>query len=147
MTQEQRNLITEFGFCVGKPNERGKTPVSCETIPDLFSLEMLILTLTFQDEIHYWDKYRKSPSDPGGYVTALRLDNDRVAFREGNHGWMTGWYVVSVKELALHMQKNWDKDHDRGKYLNRILIEENKYYQKWDIKREMKPDYPFCYDE
>ncbi len=67
MTQEQITDLREFGFMVSEEDERGNTVVSNETIPDLVSLEMLLLTLTFKDELHYWDADKVSPTDPGGY--------------------------------------------------------------------------------
>lgn len=133
MTEEQKEYLKEFGFKVSDEDERGRITVFSETVPDLLSLEMLILTMTFHDEISYWDADKESPSDPGGYVTALRLDNERVAYMEGNHGWTGKWHIVSVEEMAKHMQKNWDKDCDRGGYLNRVQIERNKYITRQEI--------------
>ena len=95
------------------------------------------MTMTFDDEIHYWDAYKKSPTDPGGYVTALRLDEEHVAYMEGNHGWTSSWYIVSVEEMAGHIQKNWDKDCDRGKYYNKVLIQKNKYITREKINNDL----------
>lgn len=140
MTAEQINLLKEFGFQIGEDDHRGRTPIYSEKIPDLLSLEMLILTMTFQDEINYWDADWYSPTDPGGYVSALRLDNERVAYMEGNHGWTSRWYIVTIKEMAEHMQKNWDKDCDRGKFLNRVWIEPNRYTTKEKIRENISKD-------
>lgn len=103
MTEEQKEYLKEFGFKVS------------------------------DEEISYGDADWKSSTDPGGYVTALRLDNERVAYREGNHGWISKWYIVSVEEMAKHIQKNWDKDCDRGMYLNNVQIEHNKYITRQEI--------------
>lgn len=138
MTQEQIQDLQDFGFCVSEEDERGRIAVSREEIPGLTELEMLLLTLTFWDEIHYWDADKYSATDPGGYVTALRWDADSVAYMEGNHGWSSRWRIVSVAEMAKHMQKNWDKDCDRGAYLNRILISHNEYISRERIKRNLK---------
>jgi len=140
MTQEQINLLKEFGFQIGEDAYRGRTPVYSENIPDLLSLEMLILTMTFKEEINYWDADWYSPTDPGGYVSALRLDNERVAYMEGNHGWTSRWYIVTIKEMAEHMQKNWDKDCDRGKFLNQVWIEPNRYTTKEKIREKISKD-------
>ncbi|MBQ7766280.1 MAG: hypothetical protein IJ397_05495 [Lachnospiraceae bacterium] len=140
MTQEQINLLKEFGFQTGEDDHRGRTPIYSEKIPDLLFLEMLILTMTFQDEINYWDADWYSPTDPGGYVSALRLDNERVAYKEGNHGWTSRWYIVTIKEMAEHMQKNWDKDYDRGKFLNQVWIEPNRYTTKEKIREKISKD-------
>ena len=140
MTAEQITLLQEFGFQVGEDDHRGRTQIYCENIPNLLSLEMLILTMTFQDEINYWDADWYSPTDPGGYVSALRLDNERVAYMEGNHGWTSRWYIVTIKEMAEHIQKNWDKDCDRGKFRNCIWIELNRYTTKDKIREKISKE-------
>lgn len=140
MTAEQITLLQEFGFQIGENDHRGRTQIYCENIPDLLSLEMLILTMTFRDEINYWDADWCSPTDPGGYVSALRLDNESVAYKEGNHGWTSHWYIVTIKEMAEHMQKNWDKDYDRGKFLNCIWIELNDHITKDKIREKISKE-------
>lgn len=138
LTREQIQDLRDFGFCVSEEDERGRIAVSGEIIPDLVSLEMLLLTLTFWEEIHYWDADTYSPTDPGGYVTALRWDADSVAYMEGNHGWSSRWKIVSIEEMAKHIQKNWDKDCDRGAYLNRIQISHNKYISRERIRSRLR---------
>jgi len=140
MTAEQITLLQEFGFQVGEDDHRGRTQIYCENIPDLLSLEMLILTMTFRDEINYWDADWYSPTDPGGYVSALRLDNERVAYKEGNHGWTSHWHIVTIKEMAEHIQKNWDKDCDRGNFLNCIWIELNDHITKDKIREKLSKE-------
>ena len=129
MTSRQKKELLNLGFQISAEELRYGVVVFSETIPKLNVLKKLIMTMTFDDEIHYWDADQKSPTDPGGYVTALRLDEEQVAYMEGNHGWTSSWYIVSVEEMAEHIQKNWDKDCDRGKYYNKVLIQKNKYLQ------------------
>ena len=138
LAEEQIKNLQYLGFCVGEEDERGYVAVSCETIPDLTSLELLLSVLTFWEEIHYWDADKYSPTDPGGYVTALRWDAESVAYMEGNHGWSSCWQVVSVEEMARHMQKNWDKDCDRGAYRNRIRISHNKNISRERVSKSLK---------
>ena len=138
MTQEQIQNLQDFGFCVDEEDERGNRVVSCKSIPGLTELEMLLLTLTFGEEIHYWDAEKQSPTDPGGYVTALRWDADSVVYMEGNQGWSSHWQIVSIEEMAKHMQKNWDKDCDRGAYLNRIRVSHNKYIARECVSKGLK---------
>ena len=126
-----------MGFQVSDEDLRYGVAVSSETIPELDALKKMILTMTFDDEINYWDADRKSPTDPGGYVTALRLNEKQVAYKEGNHGWSSSWYIVSIEEMANHIKKNWDKDCDRGKYLNKVLINQNKYITRDKIKSDL----------
>lgn len=137
MTKEQIEQLQYLGFKISKEDERGYTAVEKEGVPELSSLELLISTTTFKDEIHYWDAFKKSPTDPGGYVSAIRWDDENVAYMEGNHGWTSRWQVVPIAELAEHMQKNWDKDCDRGRYLNKVLVSQNSYTTKERISRDL----------
>lgn len=141
MTNKQIEELQLLGFQIGEEDARGNVTVSSERIPDLDILKKLILTMTFDDEIQYWDAYKQSPTDPGGYVSALRWDEERVAYMEGNHGWTSSWYIVSVEEMAEHIQKNWDKDCDRGAYLNRVQIGRNKYVTRERINKDLSKNF------
>lgn len=138
MTKEQIEEIRAIGFKVSEEDSRGKVAIESDNLPDLLSLESLILILTFEEEIHYWDAFRESPTDPGGYVTALRLDGEMVAYMVGNHGWTSSWNVISIPEMAKQIQKNWDKDCDRGMYLNKIMISRNKYVTRERISDDLR---------
>lgn len=61
MTKEQIEQLQVLGFEVSEADRRGRIAIERENIPDLKCLEKLILILTFEEEIHYWDAYRKSP--------------------------------------------------------------------------------------
>ncbi len=137
MTQEQIKDLREWGFQISEEDVRGRTMVSKETMPDLLSLEMLILTMTFKDEIFFWNYYGKTISDPGSYVTAIRWDNETVAYKEANHGWSGSWKLMPIAEMAKLMQINWDKDCDRGAFLNQIRIEKSLYITKNDMKKKL----------
>ena len=140
MTQEQIKDIQDLGFQVSEEDIRGRTFVSRETIPDLLSLEMLILTTTFKEEIFFWNYYGKNISDPGSYVTAIHWDNETVAYKEANHGWSGSWKLMAIAEMAELIQKNWDKDCDRGAFLNQIRIEKSPYIVKSDLKKKLNID-------
>ena len=137
MTDKQIKELQVLGFQISDEDLRYGVAVFSKTIPELMVLKKLILTMTFDDEILYWDADRKSSTDPGGYVTALRLNEQQVAYMEGNHGWSSSWYIVSVEEMAKHIQKNWDKDYDRGMYLNKVLIQTNKYITRERINNDL----------
>lgn len=138
MTKEQIEELRVIGFKIGKEDERGKIAIESENIPDLICLERLILILTFEETISYWDAYRRSPTDPGGYVSALRLDTETVAYMDGNHGWTSSWNIISIQEMAKRIQRNWDKDCDCGLYLNKILISHNKYVTRERISNDLR---------
>ena len=137
MTDKQIKELQVLGFQISDEDLRYGVAVFSKTIPELMVLKKLILTMTFDDEILYWDADWKSATDPGGYVTALRLNEQQVAYMEGNHGWSSSWYIVSVHEMAKHIQKNWDKDCDRGMYLNKVLIQPNKYITRERIHNDL----------
>ena len=97
MTDIQKKELEILGFKISNEDTKYGVAVFSETIPQLDLLQKMIFTMTFDDEIHYWDAYRESPTDPGGYVTALRLNEEQVAYMEGNHGWTSSWYIVSIE--------------------------------------------------
>lgn len=138
MTNEQIEKVRALGFEVSGDDGRGRIAIERESIPDLICLEKLILILTFDEEINYWDAYRKSPTDPGGYVTAIRLDGETVAYKDGNHGWSSSWDIVSIQEMAERIQKNWDKDCDCGLYLNKVIILPNKFVTRERINSDLR---------
>lgn len=138
MTKEQIEQLQYLGFAVSEEDERGNIAIESDSIPDLERLELLIAVMTFKEEIHYWDAFKKSPSDPGGYVSAIRWDEENVAYMEGNHGWTSRWQIVPITEMAAHMQKNWDKDCDRGKYLNKVFVSQNSYTTRERIKKNLE---------
>lgn len=137
VTDKQKKELEMLGFKISNENVKYGVAVFSKTIPQLDVLKKLILAMTFDDEIHYWDAYRKSPTDPGGYVTALRLNEEQVTYMEGNHGWTSSWYIVSIEEMAKHIQKNWDKDCDRGMYSNTVLIKQNKHITRERINNDL----------
>ncbi len=138
MTDEQITNLRYLGFTVGEEDPRRGFPVESESIPDLTALELMLSVMTFKEDISYWNAFCRSPSDPGGYVTALRLDSDTMAYREGNHGWIGRWELISLSEAARRIQENWDKDCDYGLFLNRIYICRNKHITKSSIMENMK---------
>ena len=136
MTKEQIKALQELGFQISDEVHYGVSVFS-DIIPELNVLKSLILIMTFDNEIHYWDAFKQSPTDPGGYVTALRLDDECVAYMEGNHGWTSSWYIVTIEEMAKHIRKNWDKDCDSGKYYNRVFIQKNQYITRERINNDL----------
>ena len=48
------------------------------------------------------------------------------------------WDTVTLREMAEHIRKNWDKEMDRGKYKNKIVIKQNKYISPGIIARDHK---------
>ena len=138
MTKEQTEKLRVIGFKVSEVDSRGEIAIEKPIIPDLSSLEELISILTFGEEIKFWDAYRRSSTDPGAYVSALRLDEENVAYMDGNHGWSTRWNIVSIQEMAKRIQKNWDKDCDGGKYFNKIVISHNKYVTRERINNDLR---------
>lgn len=131
MKEYQIDEYKKLGFNV--IYDRDDILIEMNNIPDLSLIKRLIILLTFKDELNYWDSEYKSPSDPGAYVSAIRYSDETFAYRVGNHGWISNWEIISIDEMAKRIRKNWDKDCDYGKYLNRIKISQNKHITRSNI--------------
>ncbi|MBQ7933584.1 MAG: hypothetical protein IJ327_02185 [Lachnospiraceae bacterium] len=142
MTNKQIKELQVLGFQISDEDVRYGVAVFSETIPELNVLKKLIFIMTFNDEIHYWDADRESPTDPGGYVTALRLDEERVAiWKEIMAGQVVGILYLLRRWRNIY-KKNWDKDCDRGMYFNKVLIQQNKYITRERINKDYEIDKP-----
>ena len=42
---------------------------------------------------------------------------------------------MTITEMAKLIQMNWDKDYDRGAFLNQIRIEKSPYIVKSDLEK------------
>ena len=85
MTQGQIDDLRYIGFTVKE--EKNGFAVESENIPDILQIELLLSVVTFGEEVRYWDAYKESPTDPGGYVPAIRWDKEHIAYMEANHCW------------------------------------------------------------
>jgi len=122
MQEEKVRRITELGFEVSEEGRNGERFVFMEYIPEKSIATKMLKVLSFEDCICFWDYYHVSVTDPGGYVSAYMLDENRCVYKEGNHGWSSNYKAISVDDLAELMIKNWDKDCDGGMYHYQIKI-------------------------
>lgn len=122
MQEDKLKKIEELGFDVSEKGRNEERFVSFESVPAKDMVLKMLKFLDFEDCILFWDYYHVTVTDPGGYVTAYMLDENRAVYMEGNHGWSSKFKVISVDELAEMVIKNWNKDCDGGMYLNRIQI-------------------------
>jgi len=114
--------IKALGFDVSEKGRNGEHFIAMQSIPEKDTAIKMLRVLSFEDWICFWDSYHVSVTDPGGYVSAYMLDENRAVYKEGNHGWSSQYQAISVDDLAELMIKNWDKDCDGGMYQNKIQI-------------------------
>lgn len=117
-----------------------ETP-SKETLLKLFEL------LTIEQELMFWNFYRRTTiNDPGEYITAF-VDNGKAIMYRANHGWSSGYLSISIDDLIELVQRNWDKDCDTRKdYVNSIEIRKVPYPERMRERLEnpegtFVPDY------
>ena len=122
MKEESELKIKQLNFRISSMGRNGIRSVSMEDIPSREIVVQMLKQLTFEDAIYFWDYYHVTVTDPGGYVTAYMLDEDRAVYMEGNHGWTSRYEAISVDYLAEMIIKNWDKDCDGGMYMNAIQV-------------------------
>lgn len=135
MTKEQIEDLRYIGFEVKE--DKDGFAVESETVPDLLQIELLLSVCTFWEAVHYWDADWESPTDPGAYVCAIRWDAKHIAYKEANYCWTSRWRIVTIEEMAKHVQLNWDKDCNDGRYLNRVIIEYNKNIDRERIRKNL----------
>ena len=101
-----------------------ETP-SKETLLKLFDL------LTIEQELMFWNFYRRTTiNDPGEYITAF-VDNGKAIMYRANHGWSSGYLSISIDDLIELVQRNWDKDCDTRKdFVNSIEIRKVPYPER-----------------
>jgi len=68
------------------------------------TLRQLIQNIPPQTKVMFFDKSFPSPSDPGAYVSFMRVNNQYVANRS-NHGWSSKWSVIDVGKLENYFLK------------------------------------------
>lgn len=122
MQEEKVIKIEELGFEVSEEGRNGERFVFMESAPEKDTAIKMLKILSFEDCICFWDYFHATITDPGGYVSAYMLDENRAVYKEGNHGWSSDFKTFSVGELAELMIKNWDKDCDGGMYHYKIKV-------------------------
>lgn len=132
MQEEQIEKIKTLGFDVSGKGRNGERFLFMQSVPTKDMTLKMLKVLSFEDCICFWDYYHVTITDPGGYVSAYMLDENRAVYKEGNHGWSSDFKSISSDELAELVIKNWDKDCDGGMYLNKIQISSH-----YDPKRDM----------
>lgn len=125
MQEFKINRIKELGFEVSEMKKKRERYILKSTTPEVNQLIAMLKVLSIHECISFWDCYYNTVTDPGAYVTAYVLDENRVAYKESNHGWSSDYNVVSMEEFSTLVIKNWDKDCDNGIYFNSIRISPN----------------------
>lgn len=116
------NELTKLGFTVSQGGRTGQLSVGMQATPSEECLSRLLALITPEYEIFYWDYYSPTRSDPGAYITIRKNAQDELFRKKANHGWSGDWKQAEPGEVISDIIRNWDKDCDRGKFLNRIEI-------------------------
>lgn len=132
MLEDQVEQLVKLGFDVSEKGRNGERFIFRQTAPTIDEALEMLKIFTFEDGIFFWNFFHVTISDPGAYVIAYVLNQDRAVYEEGNHGWSSEYKAISLQELAELIIKNWDKDCDRGEYLNKIEIRPH-----YDSRRDM----------
>lgn len=81
----------------------------------------LLNWLPYGFELHFYDQYYPSMSDPGAYVTVQRRE-DIFIHMLGNHGWSSDWMKQSPELLATWLMLNMEKKGDLYEPLSSITV-------------------------
>lgn len=123
--------IEDLGFTVFPDKMDGvngsKKQIYKDTIPTINEVLGFLELLKRDEQLFFWDKYHKTISDPGAYDTVIVIENDTVAYKEGNHGWSSDWKTMCFKDMAERIIINWIEDMDCGDYKNQIILEDNRW--------------------
>ncbi|MGY2893434.1 hypothetical protein [Deinococcus sp. UYEF24] len=84
-------------------------PITRLLVDERWTLEQcaeVFETLTEGQALHFFAADVPSPSDPGGYVTAMRNTAGNLTRWVGNHGWSSALREVSLTELQDELYRN-----------------------------------------
>lgn len=68
------------------------------------TLQQLVREIPAQTAVMFYDKDYPSPSDPGAYVSFMRVNNEYLIQR-GNHGWINKWVPMGAEKLENYLLK------------------------------------------
>ena len=68
------------------------------------AVKQLIYDIPPQTKVMFFDISYPSPSDPGAYVSYMRVDNQYIMQR-ANHGWTNKWEFINAEELKNYLSK------------------------------------------
>jgi hypothetical protein len=81
----------------------------------------LLIRLSADKELHFFDAFHPAWSDPGAYITVVKY-NDGYIYKMGNHGWSSAWHPTDIDRLSRYILKNRDCQ-EGGIYIQRIVKE------------------------
>ena len=67
---------------------------------------MFLSDLPAAYEIHFFDHFHPTISDPGAYCTAQKLSAGKYAYYRANHGWSSKWEAADLDFLTEYLYKN-----------------------------------------
>lgn len=135
-------------------NDNVKNQLKDNRIFDTSSLQTddvmnVLVELTVDYELVFFDYFHPQWSDPGAYVTVRRYKNNFV-YMLGNHGWSSPWYATDINRLCRYIMKNKDYQNDsinirrslrQPVFLNEDLICEKYWFCKLNLVHEVENQY------
>jgi len=71
---------------------------------DETTLRQLISDIPPQTQVMFYDKNFPSPSDPGAYVSFMRV-NEQYIINRSNQGWSSKWSTIDIEKLENYLSK------------------------------------------
>ena len=68
------------------------------------TLRQIIENIPPKTSVMFFDKNHRSPSDPGAYVSFMRV-NENYLMNYSNHGWSTKWKITNLDRLQSYLSK------------------------------------------
>lgn len=92
------------GITVMHSDNTGSITIALNTEASENTIKDLINEIPNQTSVMFYDKDYPSPSDPGAFVSFVRVDNQYMMERS-NHGWSKKWKAIPKEELENYLQK------------------------------------------
>jgi len=90
------------GVVDSNKNEYGVSRFALNADADESSILMLVRNIPPKTRVMFYDRGYPSPSDPGAYVSFMRLDG-RYIMQRANHGWSNRWQVIDQQHLEDYL--------------------------------------------
>lgn len=133
--------LEEMGFTLSEM-WRDEIRVYSDTVPSKETIKKILTLLTCEQELQFWDKfYGKQGREISRYVDVIVM-GDYVAYHFSGHGWSSGYYRMSIDEMADLIVKSWEYGANLSDYSfkNFILIGANQT-SDWYMDDYLKAGY------
>jgi hypothetical protein len=102
--------------------EEDKLLVSFQGEPSHSAFMALLASTPGGSELHFFDRFYPTISDPGAYVRVQRK-GDEFIYYLANHGWSNDWQRQSIEMIAAWIALNARSLRARGNPLREVRVE------------------------